>query len=90
MAMQCPICPHYPIFHILKFISKKFMLNQIESLFFVYMARQTNWSFDDPIITAFSGSVKDFISFKYDKPDYKSLVMYFVLISYSLKECLSF
>lgn len=65
------------------------MLNQIEALFFYYMARQTRWTFDNPIITAFSGSVKDFISFKYDKPDYKALVMYFVLINYSLKECLS-
>jgi len=37
----------YPLFKMLRFITKKFMLNELEIIFFAYILDENNWDIKD-------------------------------------------
>lgn len=85
VARSCNIAFRYPVFKVLKAIAKIFLLNEIEAIFFAYMIRETNWDIKDRLITLNSEYVRDVVCCATDHPEYKNVILYLMLISYSLK-----
>lgn len=49
------------------------------------MIKATNWDIKEKLITYNSESIKDVVVYSNDQPEYKSLVLYLMVISYSVK-----
>ncbi len=49
------------------------------------MIRETNWDIRDRLITQNSELVRDVVSIASDQPEYKHLILYLMLVTYSLK-----
>ena len=49
------------------------------------MIRETNWDIRDRLITQNSEQVRDVVSIASDQPEYKNLILYLMLVTYSLK-----
>lgn len=90
LAKQCKVCLRYPILRTLESIAKIFRINQIEALFFVHFTKLTDWNIGDEIIGRYSTEIKDFINYTYDTEEYKNFILYLTLVSYSLKQSLSY
>lgn len=69
----------------LKAIAKIFLMNEVEAIFFAYMIRETNWDIKDKLITQNSDQVRDVVCYLNDQPEYKNLILYLMLVTYSLK-----
>jgi hypothetical protein len=54
------------MYRILKAVARRFMLNQIEALFLVYLARRSDWNINEPLITSNSHKVRDAFDFVSD------------------------
>jgi hypothetical protein len=85
VARSCTIALKYPVYKVLKAIAKIFLLNEVEGIFFAYMVRETNWDIRDRLITQNSEMVRDVVSIASDHPEYKCLILYLMLVTYSLK-----
>jgi hypothetical protein len=70
---------------VLKAVAKIFLLNEIEAIFFAYLIKETNWDIKDRLITQNSELVRDVVCISSDQPVYKNLILYLVLVTYSLK-----
>ncbi len=60
-------------------------MNEVEAVFFAYMVRETNWDIRDKLITQNSEQVRDGVCCANDAPEYKNLILYLMLVTYSLK-----
>lgn len=60
-------------------------MNEIEGIFFAYMIRETDWDIRDKLITQNSDQVRDVVCYMSDQPEYKNLILYLMLVTYSLK-----
>ena len=69
----------------LKAIAKIFLLNEIEGIFFAYMIRETNWDIKDKLITQNSEQVRDVVCIASDQQEYKNLILYLMVATYSVK-----
>jgi hypothetical protein len=49
------------------------------------MIRETSWDIRDRLITQNSELVRDVVSIASDQPEYKNLILYLMLVTYSLK-----
>lgn len=85
VARSCHIAFRYPVYKVLKAIAKIFLMNEIESIFFAYMIKETNWDIKDRLITQNSEQVRDVVCISSDQPEYKNLILYLMLVTYSLK-----
>lgn len=43
ISSTCALGPKYPIFKVLKAISRVFLLNEIEAIHFAYLINESNW-----------------------------------------------
>lgn len=41
------VASKYPLFKMLRSIAKKFLMNELEIIFFAYILRENNWKIDD-------------------------------------------
>lgn len=85
VARSCTIAFRYPVYKVLKAIAKIFLMNEVEAIFFAYMIRETNWDIKDKLITQNSDQVRDVVCYLNDHPEYKNLILYLMLVTYSLK-----
>ena len=85
VARSCNIAFRYPVFKVLKAIAKIFLMNEIEAIFFAYMIKETAWDIRDRLITLNSEQVRDVVCCANEQPEYKNLILYLMLITYSLK-----
>lgn len=60
-------------------------MNEVEAIFFAYMIRETNWDINDKLITQNSEQVRDVVCYLNDQVEYKNLILYLMLVTYSLK-----
>ena len=49
------------------------------------MIRETNWDIKDKLITQNSEQVRDIVCYVNDQPEYKNLILYLMLATYTLK-----
>jgi hypothetical protein len=49
------------------------------------MIKETNWDIKDKLITQNSEHVRDVVSISSDHPEYKNLILYLMIVTYSLK-----
>lgn len=85
ISKSCQYGAKYPIFKVLKAISKIFLLNEIEIIFLAYMIRETDWDIKEKLITNNLQLIKDVVCYSNDQPEYKSLILYLMIVSYSVK-----
>jgi len=85
IARGCNIAFKYPVYKVLKAIAKIFLLNEIEAIFFAYMVKETNWDTKDKLITQNSEQVRDVVCIASDNPEYKNLILYLMVATYSVK-----
>lgn len=85
VARGCKIAFKYPVYKVLKAIAKIFLMNEVEAIFFAYMIRETNWDTKDKLITQNSDQVRDVVCYLNNEPEYKNLILYLMLVTYSLK-----
>ena len=85
VARNCNIAFRYPVFKVLKAIAKIFLMNEIEAVFFAYLIKETKWDIKDRLITLNSDQVRDVVCCANDHPEYKNLILYLMLVSYTLK-----
>ena len=85
VARSCTIAFKYPVYKVLKAVAKIFLMNEVEAIFFAYMIRETNWDIRDKLITQNSEQVRDVVCYASDQPEYKNLILYLMLVTYSLK-----
>jgi ubiquinone/menaquinone biosynthesis C-methylase UbiE len=85
IARGCNIAFRYPVYKVLKAIAKIFLLNEIEAIFFAYMIRETKWDVKDKLITQNSEQVRDVVCIASDLPEYKNLILYLMVATYSVK-----
>jgi hypothetical protein len=85
VAHSCHIALRFPVYKVLKAIAKIFLLNEIEAIFFAYLIKETNWDIRDKLITQNSDLVRDVVCIASDQPVYKNLILYLLLVTYSLK-----
>ena len=55
----------------------------------MYLVRETQWGVDDSCVRVHSNGVKDLLCFAHEEPEYKELILYLLLVSYTVKECLN-
>jgi hypothetical protein len=85
VARSCHIAFRYPVYKVLKAVAKIFLMNEVEAIFFAYMIRETNWDIKDKLITLNSEQVRDVVCYMSDQPEYKNLILYLMLVTYTLK-----
>ena len=85
ITRSCNIAFRYPVYKVLKAIAKIFLLNEIEAIFFAYMIKETNWDIKDKLITQNSDQVRDVVCIANDQPEYKNLILYLMVATYSVK-----
>jgi D-ribose pyranose/furanose isomerase RbsD len=85
VARSCHIAFRFPVYKVLKAVAKIFLMNEVEAIFFAYMIKETNWDIKDKLITQNSEQVRDVVSISSDHPEYKNLILYLMLVTYSLK-----
>ena len=49
------------------------------------MVRETNWDVKDKLITQNSEQVRDVVCISNDQPEYKNLILYLMVTTYSVK-----
>lgn len=49
------------------------------------MIKETNWDICDKLITHNSEHVRDVVCYSNDQPEYKNMILYLMLVTYSLK-----
>jgi len=49
------------------------------------MIKETNWDIKDKLIIYNSESIRDVVCYSNDQPEYKSLILYLMVTSYSVK-----
>jgi hypothetical protein len=89
IARRCRVFRKFPILKILKDIARLFLLSHTESLFFFYLVKQTNWGKGEECVRSHAGRVKDLLCFLHEEQEYRELVLYLLLATYSVKECLN-
>jgi hypothetical protein len=85
ISKTCPFNSLYPIYKILRAICKIFMLNEIEIIFLAYLIRETEWDIKDKIIYHNAENVQDIIYYTSDNYDYKRIILYLMITSYTTK-----
>lgn len=85
VAHRCPIASHYPIFKLLKALSKVFLLNEVEGIFLAHLIKETDWDIRDRLITQNSQQVRDVFFYSNDEPRYRQVVLYIMLVMYTIK-----
>ena len=85
VARSCNIAFRFPVYKVLKAIAKMFLVNEVEAVFFAYMVRETNWDVRDKLITQNSEQVRDVVCISNDQAEYKNLILYLMVTTYSVK-----
>lgn len=52
----------YPLYKMLRSITKKFMLNELEIIFFAYILEENAWALDDYELKSSAYYLKDFLN----------------------------
>lgn len=85
ISRTCSYSSLYPICKVLKAISKIYMLNEIEIIFLAYLIRETGWDIRDKTIFHNAENVQDIIYYSIDNLDYKRIILYLMITSFTVK-----
>lgn len=85
ISKTCPLTSHYPVYKLMKAIAKLLMLNEIEVIFLAYLIKETNWEIRDKTILMNAENVQDIVCYAIDNPDYKRLILYLMVTSFTVK-----
>ncbi|CAD8080837.1 unnamed protein product [Paramecium sonneborni] len=83
-----PIATQYPLFKILRGVTKKFMFNELEIIFFLHIIQEQKWRYDDQIIQDFQPYFKqDFLSSQENQniEGFKQLLLFLICCGYTIK-----
>jgi len=71
----------------LRAVSKKFLFNELEIVFFAYILDENEWKYADDNIKKYANGLTDFLSITEvsDMREYKCLLLYLVLNAYAVK-----
>jgi hypothetical protein len=89
LANTCSAFRRFPVLRVLKDVARLFQLTHTESLFLLHLVRATGWGVEDACVRAYAGGVRDLLCFVHEEQEYRELVLYLLLASYSVKECLN-
>lgn len=85
ISKTCPFSSLYPIFKLLKATCKIFMLNEIEVVLLAFLIKQTKWDINEKTIFHNAENVQDIIYCSIDHLDYKRIILYLMLTSFTVK-----
>jgi hypothetical protein len=89
MARQCNSFYNLPVLRVLKDIARLFTLSHTEALFLLHLVKETDWGAEEGWIGGYAGGVRDLLCFVHEEEEYQEMVLYLLLASYSVKECLN-
>ncbi|CAD8151417.1 unnamed protein product [Paramecium octaurelia] len=82
------IATQYPLFKMLRGVTKKFMFNELEIIFFLHTIEEQKWRYDDQLISDFSAYFKqDFLSNQENQnvEGFKKLLLFLICCGYTIK-----
>ena len=77
----------YPLYKMIKSISKKFIFNELEIVFFAYILEEYEWHIKDEKLRHNSFNMVDFLNINEAKDvlEYKSVLLFLLLNAYAVK-----
>ena len=91
LPFLCTICNKceygliFPVHKVMKAVGRMLMLNEIEAVFLAYLIKETRWNIKEKIITRNAEHVRDIICVALDHFEYRCLILYLMLCSYTVK-----
>ncbi|CAD8162206.1 unnamed protein product [Paramecium pentaurelia] len=82
------IATQYPLFKMLRGVTKKFMFNELEIIFFLHTIEDQKWRYDDQLISDFQPYFKqDFLSNQENQnvEGFKKLLLFLICCGYTIK-----
>ncbi|CAD8061357.1 unnamed protein product [Paramecium primaurelia] len=82
------IATQYPLFKMLRGVTKKFMFNELEIIFFLHTIEEQKWRYDDQLISDFQAYFKqDFLSNQENQnvEGFKKLLLFLICCGYTIK-----
>lgn len=89
MTRICDRHHNLPILKVLKDIARLFQLNLTEALFLLHLVKETKWGIEEHWIGGYTSGLRDLFCFVHEEEEYQEMVLYLLLASYSVKECLN-
>ncbi|CAD8087557.1 unnamed protein product [Paramecium sonneborni] len=83
-----PIATQFPLFKMLRGVTKKFMFNELEIIFFLHTIEEQKWRYDDQLISEFQVHFKqDFLSNQENQnvEGFKKLLLFLICCGYTIK-----
>ncbi|KAL4499276.1 hypothetical protein ABPG72_006862 [Tetrahymena utriculariae] len=77
----------FPLYKMIRAIIKKFLFNELELIFFGYVLEESKWKVDDIEVRKQAYFMNDFLNITEVKDvlDYKSVLLYLILMAYAVK-----
>lgn len=77
----------FPLYKMIRSITKKFLFNELELIFFGYVLEESKWKVDDIEVRKHAYFMNDFLNITEVKDllDYKSVLLYLILTAYGVK-----